>query len=111
MSIEQFHETADHLINTVHSFVAANIDGGWKSPLEEAENALNRLSATFDGLSGRDLVDPDANHERVFLELDKETAEALIEAVNIATESPRLSDAVVERAQEATTRITDALVG
>jgi hypothetical protein len=111
MSIQQFHDTADQLIDRIHSFIEANVDNSWENDLTEAGNALCQLSATFNGVTKDDLTDPESDHQRVFLELDRATAEALIEAINIATESPRLSDQVVERAQEVTTRITDALVG
>lgn len=115
MSIQQFHETANQLIDTINAFIEANIEqtgnASWECPQTAAKNALLELSACFNGTGETDLSTPDADHQRVFLELDRATAEALIETVNIATESPRLSDAVVERAQQATTNITDGLVG
>lgn len=71
-----------------------------------ADDAMTRLT---DALSGKQ-TPADSTPDKVFLELDRSMAEAVIEAVNIATPLPHSSDKVIERAQAATTIITDALV-
>ena len=115
MSIEQFHTTADHLIDTIEAFIKANIvktgNAPWECQQTAAVNEAMGLSGTLNGTAPRDLTHPHANHEQFFLAMDRATAEALIEAVNVATMAGRMEDAAIKRAQDATTRITDALVG
>lgn len=115
MSINQFHDTADQLTDTLKAFVDANIDkvgcASWECQHTAAMNEVMSLSATLDGTSPRDLTDPQADHQTVFLAMDAATAQAIIEAVNIATMSHHMNDDAITKAQDATTRITDALVG
>lgn len=115
MSIKQFHYTADHLIDTITHFAKTNVKcTGLKSedcPQTTILNALGELSATFNGTESDDLLLPDGNHDKVFVELDRSMAAAVIEAVNKATIAQSLSDETTENAQAATTAITDALVG
>lgn len=115
MSIQQFHDSADALIDLIANFVKDNVksNGDKESDCQRTaiEHELMGLSATMNGTTSDELIQPDSDHERVFLEMDRATAEAIIEVVNIATLSRSLSDQTVVRAQAATTLITDALVG
>lgn len=113
MSIQQFHDSADALIDLIANFVKANIksDGDKESDCQRTaiEHELMGLSATMNGTTSDELIQPDTDHERVFLEMDRATAEAIIEAVDVAIMSPSLSDQTVELAQAATTFIVDQL--
>jgi hypothetical protein len=116
MSIAQFHDTADRLHDTLTHFIEANMaDTGLKSDDCQRVGALNaafELNKIFNGTTEDDLILPDANHDKVFVELDRDMAQALIEIVNIATMSPRKIDGELsEHGHAATTVITDALVG
>ena len=116
MSIQQFHDTADRLHDTLSYFIATNMaDTGKTSETCQriaAMNAINQLSQIFNGTTEDDLILEDANHDKIFVEMDRDMAQALIEIVNVATVSThQINGELINNAHAATTAITDALVG
>jgi len=114
MSAQKFHDNADRLIDFVQMFIEKNLkktgNATWECQQAAANAALNNLSATLNATAGDELTDI-RQADKVFIELDLAMAEAVIEAVNIATMTGRMSDQSADKAQAATTIITDALVG
>ncbi|ARM86170.1 hypothetical protein [Marinobacter salarius] len=114
MSIQKFHDNADRLADLVERFITRTLKkSGDSAHTCQQTHALEQsagLSATLNGTEEEHLSEPQSEFDSVFIELDRAMAESVIEAVNVATISRRLSDEVAESAQAATTLITDALV-
>jgi len=115
MSIQNFHDSSDQLIDVIEAFVKSSIEQTGNAAYEcqqtQILNDLLAVSHGFNGTEADDLSNPKDSHETFFVAMTREQIEAVTEAVNVATmRTKAMTDESALHAQAATTSMTDALV-
>lgn len=86
MSIQQFHDSSDRLVDLIESYVTANVEqtGIISEDCQQTyiKNAATHLSTALNGTEGCHLSMPETDHNVAFVALSMSQVETLLKALN-----------------------------